>query len=321
MVALKADVLPAGAPGAPSPAGRRSDDGAPVVVPVRRWGQWVVVAVALLFVATLGRALATNESFNYGAVHEYLFNPQILTGVWHTILITVLAEGIGLVLGTALALCRLSGNSVLSTLSWLYIWFFRGVPVLVQLIFWFNLGLVFPTLSIGIPFTGIELFSTPTNQVITAFTAALLGLGLNEGAYLGELIRGGILSVPRGQYEAAASLGMTSRQTMRRIVLPQTLRVIVPGLSNQLIIMLKITALVSVITYNDLLSSAQHIYSTNLETLELLVVASIWYVALTSALTGGQYWLERHLARKSGLPVPRSAFERLRGRLAGRAAA
>jgi polar amino acid transport system permease protein len=300
-------------PARPDPHG----DGAPVVVPVRRYGQWVLVVVVVLLLAALVRALATNESFDYGAVSHYLFDPGILRGVRNTILLTLLAEVIGLVLGLGLALFRLSGNPILSTLSWIYIWFFRGVPVLVQLIFWFNLGLVFSEISIGIPFTDIHLFSSPTNQVITAFSAALLGLGLNEAAYLGELIRGGILAVPKGQYEAAESLGLTRGKTMRRIVLPQTLRVIVPGLSNQLIIMLKITALVSVITYGDLLSSAQHIYSTNLKTLELLVVASIWYVVLTSALTVGQYYLERHLARSSGQRLEPTPLTKLRARLRG----
>jgi polar amino acid transport system permease protein len=293
----------------------------PVVVPLRRYGQWVLVVVVVVLLAALVRALATNESFDYGAVTDYLFDPEILKGVRNTIMLTLLAELVGLVLGVGLALFRLSGNAILSTLSWLYIWFFRGVPVLVQLIFWFNLGLVFPEVSIGIPFTDIHLFSSPTNEVITAFSAAVLGLGLNEAAYLGELIRGGILAVPKGQYEAAESLGMTRAQTMRRIVLPQTLRVIVPGLSNQLIIMLKITALVSVITYGDLLASAQHIYSTNLKTLELLVVASIWYVVLTSALTVGQYYLERHLARSSGQPLEAAPLAKLRARLRGVATA
>ncbi|ORB27926.1 amino acid ABC transporter permease [Mycolicibacterium parafortuitum] len=262
-------------------------------------GRWAVSAVVVLLSVLFVRVLATNPNLDWGVVGEYLFNPTILTGVKNTIVITVLAQAIGIFGGLLLALARLSANPVLRTGAMLYIWLFRGVPVLVQLIFWFNLGLVFPTLTVQVPWTSITLFSASTNSMITPFVAVLLGLGLNEMAYMAEVIRGGLLGVPPGQREAAASLGMTPLQTLRKVVLPQAARQIIPPTSNQLIIMLKISALASVVTYQDLLTSAQLIYSVNLRTLELLVVASIWYVVLTTVCTLGQSALERRMGRST----------------------
>ncbi|MDN4517739.1 amino acid ABC transporter permease [Mycolicibacterium austroafricanum] len=268
-------------------------------------GRWTVSVIVVLLAALFIRVLATNPNLDWGVVGEYLFNPTILAGVKNTIVITVLAQAIGIVGGLLLALARLSANPVLRGGAGLYIWLFRGVPVLVQLIFWFNLGLVFPTLTVQVPWTSITVFSVPTNSMITPFVAVLLGLGLNEMAYMAEVIRGGLLGVPPGQREAAASLGMTPLQTLRKVTLPQAARQIIPPTSNQLIIMLKISALASVVTYQDLLTSAQLIYSVNLRTLELLVVASIWYVALTTVCTLGQSALERRMGR-STMISPRS---------------
>ena len=265
---------------------------------VWRW-VWAVVVTALL--AWFGVKIAQTPSLHWGVIGHYLFFPQILSGVRNTIIVSVLAQAIGIVGGLLLALCRLSHNPVLKAMSGGYVWLFRGVPVLVQLIFWFNLGVVFQSISISIPFTGIVLFSEPTNVLITPYSAVLLGLGLNEMAYMAEIIRAGISSVSRGQTEAAMSLGMSPGQTLRKIVLPQAARVVVPPTSNGLITMLKISSLASVITYRELLTTAQNIYSANLYTIELLTVVSFWYLVLTTVCTFGQRWVERHFGR-SELP-------------------
>lgn len=260
-------------------------------------GRWAISLVIGVLLVLFVRALASNPNLDWDVVADYLFNPTVLNGVKNTIIITVLSQAIGIGGGLLLALARLSRNPLLRTGAGTYIWFFRGVPVLVQLIFWFNLGLLFPVLSLGIPGTSVELFSVPANVAITPFVAVLLGLGLNEVAYMAEIIRGGLIGVPDGQRQAAASLGMTPLQTLRKVVLPQAVRIIIPPTSNQTIIMLKISALASVITYQDLLTSVQLIYSVNLRTLELLIVASIWYVVLTTVLTWIQSVLERRMGR------------------------
>jgi len=275
----------------------------------RHYGRWVMAVLTLALVGRSVERLADSPVLDWAVVSEYLFSPEILIGVRNTIVVTLLAELIGIVGGFFLAISRISPNPVIKTLSWLYIWFFRGVPVLVQLIFWFNLGLVFQTLSLSIPFTDVVLLSADTNEVITPFIAVLLGLGLNEAAYDAEIIRGGILSVPRGQKEASASLGMSSTTTMRFVTLPQALRVIIPPISNQLIIMLKISSLASVVTYRELTTTVQNIYSVNLRTIELLLVASIWYITITTVFTLGQDLLERRLGRSLATP-PKPRFSR-----------
>src|SRR5205085_1148469 len=194
-----------------------------------------------------------------------------------------------------------------------YIWFFRGTPVLVQLFFWYNgLPLVFRTLTIAIPFTHVTLYSTPMTSFMTAFMAAFLGLALNEGAYMAEIVRAGIISVDEGQVEAAAALGMTSTLTLRRIVLPQAMRVIIPPTGNEFISMLKTTSLASTITYGELLRRASDIYSTNFEVVPLLVVASIWYLVLTTVASIGQYYIERRFARGRMRSPSETPLQRLR---------
>jgi polar amino acid transport system permease protein len=214
-----------------------------------------------------------------------------------TLLLTVAAMTLGLVLGLIAAVSRLSPNPVLGSVSAGYIWFFRGTPVLVQLIFWFNIGILFKNVTMGIPFTDIAFWSVPTNQLVTPLTAAILGLGLNSGAYIAEIVRAGILSVGKGQVDAAYAIGMTPTQAMRRIVLPQAVPIAIPPLGNEFIGLLKYSALASVIAVQELLGSVENIYSTNFRTLELLVVASIWYLAITSILTLGQQGLERKFSR------------------------
>jgi polar amino acid transport system permease protein len=240
-------------------------------------------------------------------VPKYLFNPNILEGLKNTLIISFVSMAVGIVLGVIFAVMRLSPNRVLSNVSWVYIWIFRGTPVYLQLIIWFNLALVFQNVVLAIPGTDITLFSEPMNQFMTPFMAALLGLGLNEGAYMAEIVRGGIQSVDEGQAEAANALGMTGGQTMRRIVLPQAMRVIIPPTGNEFVSMLKTSSLAYVVTYPELLRKASDIYSANLLILELLFTVSIWYLAVTSVTSVGQYFLERRYARgtsRNQKPLP-----------------
>jgi polar amino acid transport system permease protein len=206
---------------------------------------------------------------------------------------------------------RLSPNPLLSGASWLYIWFFRGTPVLVQLLFWYFIAALYPTIALGIPF-GPALVHANANTLITPVTAAILGLGLNEGAYMAEIVRAGMISVDEGQTDAAQSLGMTRVQTMRRIVLPQAMRVIIPPTGNETISMLKTSSLASVITVTELLYAAQLIYARNYKEIPLLIVASIWYISFTSVLYIGQYYLERHFGRGTTRGDRRTPRERLR---------
>jgi polar amino acid transport system permease protein len=242
---------------------------------------------------------AVRSGFVDGAqVRHYQFSGLILEGLRATVVLAVAAQTAGIVLGVVFAVLRLSKNVVASWLSGAYIWFFRGTPVLVQLFFWYNgVPSVWKRITIGIPFTHLTLYSARTVDFMTPFMAAFLGLALNEGAYMAEIVRAGILSVDEGQVEAAQALGMTPLLTMRRIVLPQAMRVIVPPTGNEFISMLKTTSLASAITYGELLRRSSDIYSTNLDVVPLLVVASLWYLALTTVASAGQYALERRYGR------------------------
>ena len=275
--------------GSPSGAGDRRRE--PIAaVPVRHWGQWVSAAVVVLLVAALGYSVAINDNLQWSAVGDNLTEPTVLRGLWVTVQLTVLAMVAGIVLGVVVAVMRLSANPVLSTVSWFYIWLFRGTPVLVQLLLWFNLALFFPTLGAG-------PLSVDTNDLIKPFVAALLALALNEAAYMAEVVRAGILAVDEGQAEAAHALGMSQGQTMRRIVLPQAMRVIIPPTGNETITMLKTTSLVLVVGAGDLLTRTSAIAAREFTTIEMLLVASVWYLVLTSVASYGQYHLERRFAR------------------------
>ncbi|MBO0712384.1 MAG: amino acid ABC transporter permease, partial [Acetobacteraceae bacterium] len=233
-------------------------------VPVRHYGRWIAAVIILVIAGSVIRWVVTNPNFGWGIVGHYLFNSRILHGALLTIELTAASMAVGIVLGVVLAVMRQSPNPIFSGLSWLYIWFFRGTPLLVQILFWYNIAALFAhgVIPIGIPF-GPALIHAHTNQVITTFVAALLGLGLNEGAYMAEIVRAGIISVDEGQISAAQSLGMTRLQTMRRIVLPQAMRVIIPPTGNETISMLKNTSLASVAAFTELLYSAQLIYDVN----------------------------------------------------------
>lgn len=278
-----------------SPTGRPQEITA---VPVRHPGRWIAAAIVLVIAAALIRSVVTTAGFEWDVVGEYLFDSRILDGLVVTIELTVIAMAIGIVLGVVLAVMRLSPNQLISRASWSYIFFFRGTPVLVQLLFWYNIAALYPKIALGIPF-GPAFIHPDANSLITAFRAAILGLGLNEGAYMAEIVRAGIISVDEGQTDAAQSLGMTRVQTLRRIVLPQAMRVIIPPTGNETISMLKTTSLASVITVTELLYAGQLIYSVNFKVIPLLITVSIWYLVCTSVLYVGQHYLERYYGRGS----------------------
>jgi polar amino acid transport system permease protein len=305
-------------------ASRPTTDEPLQAVPLRHPGRWVAAGVLVLLLLWLVLSAVQRNVVDWAVFRRFLFNETILEGVRNTVVLAVLAQVAGIVLGVVFAVMRLAKNPVLSTVSWSYIWFFRGTPVLVQLLFWYAaVPQVFATITLAVPFTDVVLFSARTTDVITSFTAAFLGLALNEGAYMAEIVRAGILSVDEGQSEAARALGMTPALNMRRIVLPQAMKVIIPPTGNEFISMLKTTSLASVVIYGELLRRSRDIYSTNLRTLELLLVASVWYLVLTSVATVGQYYLERRFARGAQRSLPPTPLQRVRrrlGRLGGVAA-
>ncbi|WP_242675904.1 amino acid ABC transporter permease [Streptosporangium minutum] len=270
-------------------------------IPVARtwhWGRWLAAVVALAVAAQLAYLIVANPNLDWGKVAEYVFHDRILSGVWVTIEISVLATALGLILGVLVAIMRLAHNPVLSGLATFYIWFFRGTPVLVQLIFWYNLAFLFPELVLKIPFTMIGV-KWDTNDVMTGFTSAMLGLGLNLAAYFAETVRAGIQAVDNGQTEAAYALGMTPAKRMRVIVLPQALRIIIPPTGNEFISMLKTTSLVYVVAGHDLMTNASQIYKANNRIMELLIVASLWYMLMTAVATFLQGRLERRFGSEA----------------------
>ena len=282
-------------------------------VPVRHPWRWVSGAIVLVVGAQLANWLFTNDQLNLSLAWSYVFDDSVLRGVVVTLELTVIAMLMGIILGVILAIMRLSKNPIVSAAAWIYIWFFRGTPVLVQLLFWFNLPSVVTAISVGIPF-GPHWLPQDPKALITAFTAASLGLGLNEGAYMAEIARAGILSVDEGQDEAACALGMSRLQTMRRIVLPQAMRVIIPPTGNETISMLKTTSLAVVIGVTELLGTVQAIYARTYQVIPLLLTASIWYLFMTSVLSVGQYYLERRFARGSLRSLPLTPRQRIQAR-------
>lgn len=262
------------------------------LVPKRHIGRLVAAALVLAALAALVRAFSVGQ-IEWSYVRDFLFAPAILEGLQSTLIMTVAAMTLGIVLGVVIALMRVSGNPVLSSIAVGYVWIFRGAPALLQLMIWFNLALIFPTM--GIP----GLFEFRTVDIMTPFVAAMLGLGISQGAYTSEVVRSGLLSVDSGQYEAARSIGMTQMMMLRRIVLPQAMRVMVPPIGNEVIGMVKLTSLASVIQYSEILHNAQIIYFANTRVLELLLVASFWYLAVVSVLSVVQHYIERYFGRGS----------------------
>ena len=283
-------------------------------VPLRHWGRWLAAGIVMLFAASFLWSLARNPNMEWGVVGDYLFKDFVIKGVGITLMLTVVAMVIGTIGGIVIAVMRLSSNPVLRGISWFYIWFFRGTPLLVQIIFWGFLAALYQQLEIGIPFTDVVFASFDTNSVVGPMTAAILALSLNEVAYAAEIVRGGIASVDPGQDDAAEALGMTKSQAMRTITLPQAMRVIVQPMGNETVTMLKSTALVSVIGGKDLLTAVQNVYAQNYKVIPLLVVAVIWYLALTSILSVGQYFLEKKYGKGHGTQGTASMGRRWLGR-------
>ena len=280
-------------------------------VPVRHPWRWVSGVVVLAITGDVAYTIATAPHLQWDQVWKYLFGRLILQGIVLTLELTVLAMVIGVGLGIVLAVMRLSPNPVTSTISWLYIWFFRGTPVLVQIFFWYNLNTVLPHIGLGIP-GGALLWQANTNDLISPFIAATLGLGLNEAAYMAEIVRAGIISVEHGQTEAAQALGMNRLLVMRRIVLPQAMRVIIPPTGNETISMLKTSSLAFVAAVPELFTRSEQISNANFAVIELAFVASVWYLLMTSVLTVGQYYVERYFARGAQRELPPTPLQRLR---------
>ncbi|MEV7193210.1 amino acid ABC transporter permease [Streptomyces sp. NPDC093510] len=273
---------------APSPRDPDASPAEPRIVPRPRVGQWTAAVVVLVLLALAADSVVRNEAFQWDVVAGHFTSAAVLRGLGLTLWLTALVMALGFTLGTLLAMGRLSDNPVLRAVSWGYVWFFRSMPILVQLLFWFNIGALYP-----------QVFGVKTVDLLGPVTIAVIGLTLHEAAYAAEVVRGGILSVDRGQVEAARSLGLGRWRRWRRIVLPQAMRSIVPPAGNMLIGTLKGTSIVSVIAVQDLLYSVQLVYHRTYQVIPLLMVATIWYVVVTSVLSVGQYYVERHYARGS----------------------
>ncbi|MGX1700929.1 amino acid ABC transporter permease [Microbacterium sp. NPDC055357] len=259
---------------------------------------WVATAVVIALAALVAYSIVTNPRFEWDVVGEYFFSTSVLNGLWKTIELTVVSMVIGIVIGLVIALMRISDNRVLNAVAGAYVWFFRGTPLLVQLVILYNISALYPSISLGIPF-GPTFFEGSVNEIVTPYVVAVAALALNEAAYMAEIIRGGLLSVDNGQLEASRALGMSGRRAMRRIVIPQAMRFIIPPTGNEVLSLLKSTSLVSVIALPELLYSVQVVYSRTFETIPLLMVATIWYLIVTSILMVGQQALERFYSRGS----------------------
>lgn len=264
------------------------------IVHRRRWGAWILGAVALVVVLTIIHAAIRARIVNLGVFADYIFDPLIVMGAVNALMLGTLALFIATVIGFVAALMRVSGNPILVAISSTYVYLFRGTPMLIQLIFWFNaVPIMFPSITLSLPFMTEPLFSAPTTSLVTPFLAALAGLSLAEGAYMSEIIRAGILAVDKGQRAAATALGMTQRQVLAQVVIPQAGRIIIPAAGNQYIMLLKSSSLASAIGYLELLRVATDIYSSNFQVVELLAVAAFWYLAMTAFATAIQTALEK----------------------------
>jgi len=270
-------------------------------VPVRRPGRWIAAIAVALVAAAVVRSVATNPRFEWGVVGEMLFSDRILHGLVLTLELTAIAMVAGVALGILVAVARMSPNRLLSGAGGFYVWLFRGTPVYVQLVFWGLIALIYQSIEIGIPFTDVQWASFATAAVINTFWLSVIGLGLNEAAYMSEIVRAGLLSVDPGQDEAATALGMSWGQSMRRVILPQAMRVIIPPTGNEVISMLKTTSLVTAVPFSfDLYNRSRDISAETFNPVPMLIVASLWYLFFTSILMVGQYFLEKRFARGVG---------------------
>ncbi|KUI12007.1 ABC transporter permease [Mycobacterium sp. GA-1285] len=282
-------------------------------VPLRHPWRWVAAIVIVILVALFLYGAATNDSYRWSTYWEYLFNERVLTvGVLNTLQLTIYSMVLAIVLGVLLAVMRLSPNPVLKSVAWVYLWIFRGTPVYVQLVFWGLLPTIYQNIQLGVPF-GPSLLQLDLQSLSIPFLLAILGLALNEAAYMAEIIRAGISSVPEGQAEASTALGMSWGMTMRRTVLPQAMRVIIPPTGNEVISMLKTTSLVTAVPFTlDLYGiTSREIAARIFEPVPLLLVAATWYLAITSVLMVGQYYLERYYSRGASRKLTTKQLEAL----------
>ena len=293
-----------------------TDYNALTVVHTRHYLRWAFGALALFVVLQFAWTLVTNDRYGWDIFAQYFFAPAILRGLGLTLALTAVAGSLGFLLGTLLALARLSKSPILNSASWSFIWFFRSVPLLVQVLIWYNLGYLYPRLGLGVPFTDTYFVSIDTIALISQFAAAVLGLSLHQAAYSAEIIRGGILSVDQGQLEAAAALGLPRHVRVLRIILPQAARSILPNAFNEIIGLLKGTSIVSVIALGELFYVAQVIYNRNQQVIPLLLVAVVWYILLTTVLSIGQFYVERHFARGAERVLPPTPLQSARRWLA-----
>lgn len=309
------------------------------VVPVRHVGRLIgsiiVLVLAAMLVHTLlshvptgtfschkvgvKRVCVPNSTwrFSWDVVRQFFLTSEMLHGLLLTLELTVCAMAIGIALGVLVAVMRVSPSRLLSSPAWLYTWFFRGTPVYVQILFWFNIAALFPVLTIGVPFFHVTFLSINSNSVFTPITAGIVALGLNEAAYMSEIARAGLISVDEGQVEAATAIGMSRSQTLRLVILPQAMRVVIPPTGNEMISMLKTTSLLAAISVPDLTGVAENIYSANYKVMALLITASLWYLIVTTVLSIGQFYLERHFGRGALRNPPPTPLQRLRADLKG----
>jgi polar amino acid transport system permease protein len=281
----------------PRPTASAPDDTADLrVVPARYPWRWVGIAVVLVLLAQFVHGLATNPGWDWPTFAAFFASGTIVTALGVTLQLTAYATVLGFAVGVVLALMRLSHSRFLRTVAWGYVWAFRSIPLIVQIIFWFNVSYLYPKLGFGVPF-GPVLFTVPTQDLFSPLGAAVIGLTLHQAAYSAEIIRSGVLAVDAGQLQAAAALGIPRGRQFRRIVLPQAMRSILPNAANEVISLLKGTSIVSVVAINELFYQVQVIYGRNARVVALLMVATVWYVVLTSVLSLAQHYVERHFAK------------------------
>lgn len=288
------------------------------VVPARHPGRAVLAVVVVLVIAAVAYSFLTNPRWEWGVVAQWFVAESVIRGLLETLKLTVLAGVVGFGLGLALALMRLSPSALISGVAWTFSWIFRSTPLLVQLLLWYNLGYLYERITLGIPLTDVTFFDARTSDLMTPLLAAILGLGLHQAAYAAELIRGGILSVDQGQLEAASALGIPARDRSLRIILPQAMRAILPTAFNEIIGLVKGTSIVYVLAHAELFFTIQLIYGRTQQVLPMLLVATVWYVVITSLLSIGQYYIERHYARGAVRTLPPTPLQSLRARLARR---
>ncbi|WP_371828125.1 amino acid ABC transporter permease [Rhodococcoides fascians] len=274
-----------------------------------------MIAVAtLIVVGQFLHGFVTNPGWDWGTFAQYFTAPSVMSALWLTIQLTFWGTLIGFAIGIGLAVARLSDNPVLQVISWFYIWAFRSIPLIVQLLFWFNIAYLYQTLSLGIPF-GPSFFQFDVNSVISGSTAAIIGLALHQAAYSAEIVRAGIISVDQGQLEAAAALGIPKRREFFKIVLPQAMRGILPNAANEVISLFKGTSIVSVMAIAELFYQVQVIYGRNGRVVPLLMVATVWYIILTSVLSIVQFYVERHYAKGAVRNIPLTPIQQIRHKL------